>query len=102
MISGTGPNGRIIKRDIEAVSESGGSGAKATPARRSFRHLSWELPPIRKKPHRRCVVSSPAGLTESLGPIPTFYLTVEIEMDHALELRKQVNALYQRGEKKSA
>ena len=31
-------------------------------------------------------------LAESIGPIPTFYLTVEIEMDNTLELRKQVNA----------
>jgi pyruvate dehydrogenase E2 component (dihydrolipoamide acetyltransferase) len=33
-----------------------------------------------------------ARLTESIGPIPTFYLTVEIEMDNALDLRKSVNA----------
>ena len=31
-------------------------------------------------------------LTESIGPIPTFYLTVEIEMDNALALRKQINS----------
>ena len=30
-------------------------------------------------------------LAESIGPIPTFYLTVEIEMDNALEFRKQIN-----------
>ena len=31
-------------------------------------------------------------LAESIGPIPTFYLTTEIEMDKAVELRKAVNA----------
>ncbi len=31
-------------------------------------------------------------LAESIGPIPTFYLTMEIEMDNALELRKAINA----------
>ena len=31
-------------------------------------------------------------LAESIGPIPTFYLTVEIEMDNALELRNAINA----------
>jgi pyruvate dehydrogenase E2 component (dihydrolipoamide acetyltransferase) len=31
-------------------------------------------------------------LTESIGPIPTFYLTVEIEMDNVLSVRKQINA----------
>jgi pyruvate dehydrogenase E2 component (dihydrolipoamide acetyltransferase) len=38
---------------------------------------------------RRVIASR---LAESIGPIPTFYLTVEIEMDNALALRKQVNA----------
>ena len=38
---------------------------------------------------RRVIASR---LAESIGPIPTFYLTVEIEMDNTLELRKQVNA----------
>ncbi len=37
---------------------------------------------------RRVIASR---LAESIGPIPTFYLTVEIEMDNTLELRKQVN-----------
>ena len=38
---------------------------------------------------RRVIASR---LAESIGPIPTFYLTIEIEMDNALALRKQVNA----------
>jgi len=31
-------------------------------------------------------------LVESIGPVPTFYLTIEIEMDNALAVRKQINA----------
>ena len=38
-------------------------------------------------------------LGESIGPIPTFYLTVEIEMDNALEFRKQINASLERRRK---
>jgi pyruvate dehydrogenase E2 component (dihydrolipoamide acetyltransferase) len=45
---------------------------------------------------RRVIASR---LTESLGPIPTFYLTVEIEMDNTLALRKQVNAAISEEEK---
>ncbi len=40
-------------------------------------------------------------LTESIGPIPTFYLTVEIEMDNALEFRRQINATVKEDEKVS-
>jgi Pyruvate/2-oxoglutarate dehydrogenase complex, dihydrolipoamide acyltransferase (E2) component, and related enzymes len=38
---------------------------------------------------RRVIASR---LAESIGPVPTFYLTVELEMDNALELRKAINA----------
>jgi pyruvate dehydrogenase E2 component (dihydrolipoamide acetyltransferase) len=40
-------------------------------------------------------------LVESIGPVPTFYLTVEIEMDKALEFRKQINAALSEEEKVS-
>jgi pyruvate dehydrogenase E2 component (dihydrolipoamide acetyltransferase) len=40
-------------------------------------------------------------LAQSIGPIPTFYLTVEIEMDKALEFRKQINASLTEDEKVS-
>jgi len=40
-------------------------------------------------------------LAESIGPVPTFYLTVEIEMDNALELRKAINAAGTEDEKVS-
>ena len=38
-------------------------------------------------------------LAESIGPIPTFYLTTEIEMDNAVALRKAVNASVSEAEK---
>src|SRR5207248_10100570 len=33
-------------------------------------------------------------LVTSLGPVPHFFLTAEIEMDRAAEMRKQINELY--------
>ena len=38
-------------------------------------------------------------LAESIGPIPTFYLTVEIEMDSVIAMRKQINANLDDGSK---
>jgi len=89
-VTGTGPNGRIIKRDIESFLESGGP-AKAAP--RQFvpsTIVGASAYTDENTSQMRRVIAS--RLTESIGPIPTFYLTVEIEMDNALELRKQVNA----------
>ena len=90
-VTGTGPNGRIIKRDIESFLESGGQ-PKAAPARQFVPSTIVGASPYSDEntSQMRRVIAS--RLTESIGPIPTFYLTVEIEMDNALELRKQVNA----------
>ena len=90
-ISGTGPNGRIIKRDIESVLES----KTASPAAQSpsFGQTSevFGASAFREEnttPMRRTIAKR---LGESIGPVPTFYLTVEIEMDNALEFRRQIN-----------
>lgn len=90
-ISGSGPNGRIIKRDIEDA--LAGDGSKAAPAAKSYTASTVVgASPFRDEPtsKMRQVIASRLG--ESLGPIPTFYLTVEIEMDNLLAVRKQINA----------
>ena len=93
-ITGSGPNGRIIKRDIEEALAGGGQKAAAAPA------PAKEFTPstvvgasaFREEPASRMRQVIASRLAESIGPIPTFYLTVEIEMDNALAVRKQINA----------
>ena len=91
-ISGSGPNGRIIKRDIETALESQTSSPKSQ-VKRTFTPSTVvgasAFHDETTSQMRRIIASR---LAESIGPIPTFYLTVEIEMDNTLELRKQVNA----------
>jgi pyruvate dehydrogenase E2 component (dihydrolipoamide acetyltransferase) len=87
-VTGSGPNGRIIKRDIEAALAAPRAAAAPSFTPSTIVGAS----PFRDEPTsqiRRVIASR---LAESIGPIPTFYLTVEIEMDRALELRKAVNA----------
>ena len=87
-IAGSGPNGRIIKRDIETALAGGGK-----PAAHAFVPSTVVgASAFREEPtsQMRRVIAS--RLTESIGPVPTFYLTTEIEMDNALELRKAINA----------
>ena len=91
-ITGSGPNGRIIKRDIEAAM-AGGSKPSATSQPRQFTASTMvgaSAYTDENTSKMRQIIAS--RLAESIGPIPTFYLTVEIEMDNTLELRKQVNA----------
>lgn len=90
-ISGSGPQGRIIKRDIEEALAGGGT--KAAAAAKTFTPSTivgaagYSDEPTSKM---RQVIAT--RLAESIGPIPTFYLTVEIEMDNVLATRKQMNA----------
>ncbi|HQU84752.1 MAG TPA: pyruvate dehydrogenase complex dihydrolipoamide acetyltransferase [Pyrinomonadaceae bacterium] len=97
-LKGSGPGGRIIKRDIEEAMAGGGKievvgEIEETKAAPSFSASSVQGASAYREENTskmRQVIAS--RLTESIGPIPTFYLTVEIEMDAALEFRKQINA----------
>ncbi len=90
-VHGSGPGGRIVKRDIEAAMASGATstaaptGTAATapraaaPARSGAGFRDEPLTQIRKTIARR--------LSESIGPIPTFYLTAEFDLSRAAEMR---------------
>ena len=90
-IAGTGPNGRIIKRDIEeALSQ--GSSPKALVQSSFVASTNVGSSAYRDETTSKMRQIIASRLAESIGPIPTFYLTVEIEMDACMELRKSVNA----------
>jgi pyruvate dehydrogenase E2 component (dihydrolipoamide acetyltransferase) len=76
LVQGSGPGGRIIKRDLE------GAVAPAAPA---GGYEDVPLSQIRKTIARR--------LVESLGPVPHFFLTSEIDMERAWDAREALNAL---------
>lgn len=85
LVRGTGPAGRIIKRDIEAAATTG------TPA---FGEVGTELGP--EPPYERVELSQlrkaiARNLVQSLGPVPHFFLTAEIDMGRVLELRAELN-----------
>ncbi len=98
-ISGTGPNGRIIKRDIESALESGSSTETSQPARTFVASTVVGASAFTDEPTSKMRQIIASRLAESIGPIPTFYLTVEIEMDNALELRKAINTSVSEDEK---
>ena len=87
-LAGSGPGGRIIKRDIEAAVASGPVGAAGVSVfglRSSVDFEDVPLTLIRKTIARR--------LSESLGPIPTFYLTAEFDLQRASEMRAAMAAM---------
>jgi len=85
-IAGSGPEGRVILRDLEQAVPAAGT-AFAPPAAGAYTDVP--LTQIRKTIARR--------LAQSIGPVPTFYLTTEVDMDRAWEAREALNAAGQRG-----
>lgn len=81
-IRGTGPNGRIIKRDVEAALSS--PRAAAAPAARRVVADGAEFEDVALTQIRKTIAKR---LAESIGPIPTFYLTAEYDMSRVVEMR---------------
>ena len=85
LIQGSGPGGRIIRRDVEAAG-SGAAPAIAMPAAAAGAEFEdVPLTQIRAAIARRMPLSK--------APVPHFYVTSEVAMDHAWELREQLNTL---------
>ena len=77
-LQGSGPGGRIVKRDIERAPAKAQPTAAPRPARTGdYQDIPLTL--MRKTIARR--------LGESIGPIPTFYLTAELDVTRVAELR---------------
>ena len=104
-ITGSGPNGRIVKADIEAAIESGETAAKAPAAAPSVPAVA-PTAPAAVPTTAECLPFEPEfeleslstmrktiarRLTESKQQVPHFYLTVDCEIDGLLELRKTLN-----------
>jgi pyruvate dehydrogenase E2 component (dihydrolipoamide acetyltransferase) len=95
-IRGSGPGGRIIKADIEAALGSEGAPAEeaalaAPPAApRPAEGADVEEVPISQM--RKTIAKR---LVTSIGPVPTFYLTIEVDATRLTELRKQLNARFE-------
>lgn len=89
-VRGSGPGGRIIKRDIEAALESGPEAADE-PEAAAVQMPVMEGAAFRDIPLTQMRKTIAKRLTQSIGPIPHFFLTVEVDMTAAAALRKQVN-----------
>ncbi|HUE80735.1 MAG TPA: pyruvate dehydrogenase complex dihydrolipoamide acetyltransferase [Pyrinomonadaceae bacterium] len=96
-LRGSGPGGRIIKRDIEAAaSEPEKAGAPSQRQLRAVEHIKPDTAgasPYHEEPMTEIRRTIARRLVTSLGPVPHFFLTTEIEMDRAVEMRSNINSL---------
>ncbi|NUQ85422.1 MAG: 2-oxo acid dehydrogenase subunit E2 [Anaerolineales bacterium] len=99
-VQGTGPGGRVVKRDVEAALSSGlTSKVESRPSPvyasqiTSYEDETVQLTKLRQAIARR--------MTESKTSVPHFYVTHEYKMDAVMALRKQINEFLPDNEKLS-
>jgi len=104
-VKGSGPGGRIIKRDIEAFLTKIATTEVVQPTVSELPEVppvtAYKEMPYREEPTTQMRRTIAKRLVQSIGPVPTFYLTVEIEMDKAIEFRQQINSTVSQDEKVS-
>lgn len=101
-VSGTGDNGRIIKKDIENYTPSTAKKAepsveKAVAGSAAHQPVSMSIPAgeegteeVKNSNMRKAIAKA---LGNSKFTAPHFYLTIEVDMDNAKESRVQINSL---------
>src|ERR1051325_11417336 len=99
-LKGSGPGGRIIKSDVESAMSSKG----APSAKPSLRPLALprQAEPgavhgpsaYRDEPMSEMRRTIARRLVTSLGPVPHFFVTSEIDMERAADMRRSINELY--------
>ncbi|NBW71864.1 MAG: pyruvate dehydrogenase complex dihydrolipoamide acetyltransferase [Flavobacteriia bacterium] len=85
-VSGTGENGRIIKKDVDHYTPY-------TPANRIFSQAPLGVEGFTDEPVSQMRKTISRRLAESKFSAPHFYLTLDIDMDQAITIRKGLNSV---------
>jgi pyruvate dehydrogenase E2 component (dihydrolipoamide acetyltransferase) len=92
-VKGTGPEGRVTETDVRAAAKSKG----AAPAQKALAAAKPSAPSIKAGEGSRVQLSGmrkiiAQRLAESLGPIPHFYLTIEINAAPLMAAREELKS----------
>ena len=97
-IQGSGPGGRIVKKDIESAMtrkpEAPGKPSLRPLPRPAAQGAVYGPSAYRDEPLSEMRRTIARRLVTSLGPIPHFFLTSEIDMERAAEMRHSINDIY--------
>ncbi|MDB5508196.1 MAG: branched-chain alpha-keto acid dehydrogenase subunit, partial [Hyphomicrobiales bacterium] len=104
-VTGSGPHGRIVERDVKAAISGGSAGAAApaaapasaraaAPAAMSDETIKKFFEPgsFEEVPHDSMRKTIARRLVEAKSTIPHFYLTVDCELDTLMAAREAINA----------
>jgi pyruvate dehydrogenase E2 component (dihydrolipoamide acetyltransferase) len=101
LVQGSGPGGRIVRRDVETASAPGPAAApagSAAPVAHPAGRSAFTIPPrtdvefedVALTPMRAFIAKR---MPLSKAPVPHFYVTTEVAMDRAMALRAELNGL---------
>jgi pyruvate dehydrogenase E2 component (dihydrolipoamide acetyltransferase) len=92
-LSGTGPSGRIVRRDLDGLQPPAVAAAPPAPEQAAARGAAETAPSAGfvEIPHSGMRRAIARRLVESKSTIPHFYLTAECRVDELLALRRRIN-----------
>ncbi|PPD45314.1 MAG: dihydrolipoyllysine acetyltransferase [Methylocystis sp.] len=103
-LTGSGPHGRIVERDVKSALAGGGARKAPAPERALAEAASseatrkfYEIDSYEEVPHDSMRKAIARRLTESIQTVPHFYLNIDCEIDALLKLREEFNAAAPKG-----
>ncbi len=91
LVQGSGPGGRVVKRDVERAPAAQAATAPASATPRTADRAPRTGVPYEDVPLTQIRKTIAKRLAASLGPVPHFFLTTEIDMERAAEAREALN-----------
>jgi pyruvate dehydrogenase E2 component (dihydrolipoamide acetyltransferase) len=94
-LEGSGPGGRIVKADVEKAAREGPPAKKEeAPELEPFEpEAGEEYEDIPLSQMRKTIAKR---LVESIGPVPHFFLTIDVDMTRAVEARSRINRMLEK------
>jgi pyruvate dehydrogenase E2 component (dihydrolipoyllysine-residue acetyltransferase) len=103
-VLGSGPGGRIVKKDVEAAAAGGATAPEVATAAAAVGAppsaeplpaivLTGEGPEYTDHPLSQMRKTIAKRLVQSIGPVPHFFLTIDVDMARAMEARKSINSM---------
>jgi pyruvate dehydrogenase E2 component (dihydrolipoamide acetyltransferase) len=100
-VRGSGPNGRVIKQDVQGLIDASAQGTAAEPVCNGATPYAAPVPASAHAavgwadlPHTNMRRTIARRLTESKATVPHFYLSIDCRMDQLMSLRTQINAAW--------
>lgn len=98
-LRGSGPGGRIVKRDVENALKSIPASIPIKPANPPAQMTSTAIPGDETVPVDRLRAAIGRRMVESKQQVPHFYVTHACRVDELMSLRKKINSTLPEGEK---